>query len=124
MARLSDSSKELIAAAIRERLTSERSKGKQMLPMPHGTDLGKVTYEEWEEWQQRRLLHKEKDATYEKSFTRPSKDTTEKILQLLDDLDFPSLKMPASYSTIIPEGGIAQRKLAAKQGLVIVLDTF
>jgi len=124
MARLSEASKEFIAANIRERLNSDRMAGKKMLPMPHGTDLGKLTREEWEEWSQRQSLQKEQDPNYVKAFTRPSKDSTEKVLRLLDELDFPILKRPPSYSTIIAEAGIAQRNLAAEQGLVIVLDAF
>src|SRR5207249_3170928 len=69
-------------------------------------------------------LHTERFPNYDKSFNRPTKYTAREVCQLLRRTSFPGFKRPPRYKTIIPKRAGALRDRAAKQGLVIVLDTF
>lgn len=126
--RKSELEKQAVSDQVRQKLCELAKTGGIMLPMPHdieriGDGRG-VSHVEWEEWTQRRALHRETNLDYEKTFSRPSDQTATRVWELLGEFKFPNLEWPNDCHTFIPEGARAVRTAAAKQGLVIVLDTF
>lgn len=125
--RRSKHQRQQVAAQVCQRLR-ESAVSEMMLPMPHDIECidgrGKISHKEWVEWTQRRAFHREKHPDYDEKFARPSEETAVRVWELLKELGFPGLEWPPSYHTFIPEPDGAERTRAAKQGLVIVLDTF
>lgn len=95
-----------------------------VLPMRHKCDLGKLGLKEWDEWQERQARYREIKPDYDNKFNRPTRDTTEKIWALLKEYGFLEEKIQPTRYLFMEEEDHSQRQLAARQAVVVALDTF